>query len=77
MSPSRPTITIRPRSTIADAALARSARTDLPGIPGSALGYAPRTILRFMRSLGQPLEPERVVVMPLTRAQASIASRRR
>jgi hypothetical protein len=77
MSPSRPTIKIRPRSAIADAALARGARTDLPGLPGPVFGYAPRTIVRFVRRLGRPLEPERVIVMPLTPAQASVAGRRR
>jgi hypothetical protein len=72
MSPSRPTIRIRPRSAIADAALARAALTDLPGAPrtSSRAIRGPHGLLQIVRTLGRPMEPERVIVMPLATAPA-------
>ena len=78
MSPTRPTISIRPRSAIADAELARAACTDLPGIGRPSLrgrGRGPRAVLGAIRSLGRPIEPERVIVMPLATVPASIRRR--
>lgn len=65
MSPARPTLRIRPRSAIADPDLARVALTELPGSPTAIEGYGPRSLLRMARALGRPMEPERVIVMPL------------
>ena len=72
MSPSRPTIRIRPRSAIADAALARTAVTDLPAAGPASAGTirGPKALLRLVRSLGRPIEPERVIVMPLAAVPA-------
>ena len=77
MSPSRPTIRIRPRSAIADAARARTAVTDLPGTPPASAGRrrGPRDLIRAVRAMGRPIEPERVIVMPLATVPAT--SRRR
>lgn len=68
MSPSRSSIRIRPRSAIADADLARIAVTDLPRSYVAAVRAAeigPRALMRGARTLGRPLEPDRVIVMPL------------
>lgn len=68
MSSDRPAPRIRPRSAIADAALARAAVTDLPGSHLAALrerGPSLTAIKRSVRSLGRPLEPERVLVIPI------------
>lgn len=68
MSSDHPEPRIRPRSAIADAALARAAVTDLPGSHLAALrerGPSLSTIKRSVRSLGRPLEPERVMVIPI------------
>lgn len=70
MSPARPSLRVRPRSAIADPELARAAITDLPGTPVAQRGFSPGALLRTARALGRPLEPERVIVMPLTVAPA-------
>ncbi len=78
MSPSRPTLRVRPRSAIADPALARAAVTELPGTPlGRGLGL--RAMLQTVRTLGRPIEPERVIVMPLVPVPVTVTplSRRR
>ena len=78
MSPIRPTIRIRPRSAIADAELARAACADLPGIGRPSLrgrGRGPRAVLAAVRSIGRPIEPDRVIVMPLATVPAPIRRR--
>ena len=80
MSPARPSLRIRPRSAIADPELARVALTDLPGSPVAQRGRTPRALLQLVRSLGRPLEPERVIVMPLSTVPATttpLSKRRR
>jgi hypothetical protein len=77
MSPSRPALRVRPRSAIADPELARAAVTELPGTPLAWRGYGPRALLRAAlqtaRTLGRPMEPERVIVMPLSVVPATSA----
>jgi len=72
MSPSRPTLRVRPRSAIADPDLARAAVTDLPGAPFLHGGVSVRTLLQVARTLGRPIEPERVIVMPLVPVPATV-----
>ena len=76
MSP-RPSLRVRPRSAIADSGIARVAVTELPGLPAMRDRLRPRVLLRTVRTLGRPLEPDRVIVMPLTVATASIRGGRR
>jgi hypothetical protein len=73
MSPSRPTLRVRPRSAIADPALARAAVTDLPGTPFGRGNLGWRSALQMARTLGRPIEPERVIVMPLVPVPATIS----
>jgi hypothetical protein len=73
MSPARPSLRIRPRSAIADPDLARVAVTDLPSSPVARHGHNPRALVRLVRSMGRPLEPERVIVMPLSTVPATTA----
>lgn len=76
MTQTRPVIHVRARSAIADAELARSARTDLPGLRRPSLrAGGPRALIAALRSLGRPVEPERVIVMPLATAPAPIRRR--
>ena len=78
MSSARPSPRIRPRSAIADADLARTAVTDLPGSHLAALrerGLGLGAIKRSVRSLGRPLEPERVVVIPLSTLTTTLRER--
>lgn len=76
MSPSRPSLRVRPRSAIADADLARSAVTELPGSHFPWRDLRPGTLLRVVRSLGGPLEPERVIVVMPARVRAWSLRRR-
>ena len=73
MSPSRPSLRVRPRSAIADPELARAAVTELPGTPLAWRGYGPRALLQTARAFGRPMEPERVIVMPLSVVPATSA----
>ena len=78
MSPTRPTLRVRPRSAIADAELARAACTELPGIGRPSLrgrGRGPRAVLGAIRSIGRPIEPDRVIVMPLATVPAAMRRR--
>ncbi|HEY4634371.1 MAG TPA: hypothetical protein VIH00_10675 [Candidatus Limnocylindrales bacterium] len=72
--PSDP-IRIRPRSAIADPALARAATLDLP--EGPRLRFhppTPKAILETLSTIRQPVEPpERIIVMTL----APVLARRR
>jgi hypothetical protein len=72
--PSDP-IRIRPRSAIADPALARAATLELP--EGPRLRFqppTPKTILETLATIRQPAEPrERIIVMTL----APVLARRR
>ena len=64
------TYRLRPRTAIADAELARSAVTDLPGSTPLRRPHTPRALARAATSLLRPLEPERVIVMTLAAAPA-------
>lgn len=72
MSPSRPTLRVRPRSGIADAELARLATTDLPHLPTRLRSLTPRTLLRLVRSPERLLEPERMIVIKLPTARRRV-----
>jgi hypothetical protein len=68
------TTRIRPRSAIADPALARAATVDLPEAPRWSLRLpTPRAILRTVATIRGPIEPERVIVLTL----APVPARRR
>ena len=64
------TMHIRPRTAIADAELARAARTDLPGSTPLPRPHTPRALARVIASLLRPLEPDRVIVMTLAAVPA-------
>jgi hypothetical protein len=76
MSP-RPTLRVRPRSAIADPSIARMAVTALPGLPALKDHFRPRTLIRTVRAFGRPLEPDRVIVMPLAISTGPISAGRR
>jgi hypothetical protein len=78
MSPSRPSLRVRPRSAIVDPDLARTAVTELPGSHLAILrgrGLRPRTLVRALLDLGRPAEPERVLVMPLATVTSPLRRR--
>jgi hypothetical protein len=80
MPTNAPTLRIRPRSAIADPELARTAVTDLPGSHLAALrerGLGVSSIKRSVRSIGRPLEPERVLIMPITTLASTLRDRSR
>lgn len=66
-------ISIRPRSAIADPALARAAIVDLPVAMSWHRPRTPRALLRTIAAMRRPIEPERVIVMTLL----PVAARRR
>jgi hypothetical protein len=68
---------IRPRSSIADAELAREATVDLPRTLSLGRPHAPGAMLRAVATMQRTIEPERVIVMPLQIATLRIPSRRR
>jgi hypothetical protein len=76
MSPSRPSLRVRPRSAIADAELARTAVTELPATRFPWRDLRPGSLLRLVRTLGRPMEPERVIVMTPARVRAGSLRRR-
>ncbi|HYH91983.1 MAG TPA: hypothetical protein VD763_02400 [Candidatus Saccharimonadales bacterium] len=69
------TIRIRPRSAIADADLARTAVVDLPRVFTFHRPHTPQAIARAIASLLGPIEPDRVIVMPLVPVPAEIRGR--
>lgn len=68
---------IRPRSGIADAALARNATTDLPHPPTHLRSLTPRTLVRLVRSPARLLEPERTIVIRLPTVRTPVPVRAR
>jgi len=68
-------VSIRPRSSIADPELARSAVVDLPTVPTVRRIQTPRALLAAIASIrgAGALEPERVIVLTLV----PVAARRR
>jgi hypothetical protein len=77
MPPSRPSLHIRPRSAIADPALAREAIVDLPGSGIVRFGYGLRGLVSTVTSLGRPIEPDRVIVIMSPTAPWTGTGRRR
>jgi hypothetical protein len=68
------TTRIRPRSAIADPALARATTVDLPEAPRWNLQLpTARAILRTLATIRGPMEPEQVIVLTL----APVLARRR
>ncbi len=70
-------VRIRPRSSIADAELARMATVDLPRAVTLRRPPTPRAVLRAIASMERTIEPERVIVMPLQVARVPATTRRR
>lgn len=68
---------IRPRSSIADAELARMATVDLPRPLTLRRPHAPGAVLRAIASMERTIEPDRVIVMPLQVAPVHATTRRR
>ena len=68
-------VSIRPRSSIADPELARSAVVDLPTVPTARRLHVPNALLHAVASMrgAKALEPERVIVLTLV----PVAARRR
>jgi len=66
-------IRIRPRSSIADPELARTAVVDLPAAPEPRRLRAPGAIIEAIASFRREVEPERVIVLTL----APVAARPR
>jgi hypothetical protein len=60
-------VRIRPRSSIADPGLARSAVVDLPVAPARRRLHAPHALVEAMASFRRAgsIEPERVIVLTL------------
>lgn len=58
-------IRIRPRTSIVDPALARSAVVDLPASAMSLRPRSPRGLIQAVAAIRRPVEPERVIVMRL------------
>ena len=69
------TVRIRPRSAIADADLARHAVVDLPKTFAVHRPHLPVAVTRAVDAIRGPIEPERVIVMPLVPVPAEIRSR--
>lgn len=68
---------IPPRSSIADAALARGATVDLPVARQIHRPHTPRGLVRTLASFRRPIEPERIIVMTLAPIVVRGALRRR
>ena len=68
-------VRIRPRSSIADAELARLATVDLPHVLTLRRPQTPGSVLRALARLERTVEPERVIVMTLQ--PATVPARRR
>ena len=68
-------VRIRPRSSIADAELARLATVDLPRVLTVRRPHTPRAVLRAVARMQRTIEPERVIVMTLQ--PVAIEARRR
>ena len=68
-------VRIRPRSSIADAELARMATVDLPHVLTLRRPHTPRAVLGAVARMQRTIEPERVIVMTLQ--AATVSSRRR
>jgi hypothetical protein len=69
------TVRIRPRSSIADAELARHAVVDLPRTIALHRPQLPVTIARAVDAVRGPILPERVIVMPLVPVPAEVRRR--
>jgi len=61
---------IRPRSAIADPALAREAVVELPGTAPSRRARARSAIAGRIETLRRPSEPERIIVLTLVPVHA-------
>jgi hypothetical protein len=68
-------VRIRPRSSIADAELARMATVDLPLPITLRRPHTPRAVLRAVAQMQRTIEPERVIVMTLQ--PVAVSARRR
>jgi hypothetical protein len=66
------TVRIRPRSAIVDPELARAATVDLPRTLAFHRPHLPTAVTRAFDAVRGPIEPERVIVMPLVPVPAEV-----